>query len=34
ISDAEIGEVIKYLRYSQVAAELVVEEDDPDDDEA
>ena len=33
VSDLEIKEIIKYLRYSQKAADLVVEEDDPDDDE-
>ena len=31
VSDAEIDEIIKYLRYSQQAADLVVESDDPDD---
>ncbi|MBJ79255.1 MAG: cytochrome C-552 [Nitrospinae bacterium] len=33
VSDAEIVEIIKYLRYSQKAAELVVEEDEPDNEE-
>ena len=33
VSDLEIKEIIKYLRYSQKAADLVVEEDDSDDDE-
>ena len=31
ISDTEIKEVIKYLRYSQNAADLVVEDDEPED---
>jgi len=31
VSDPEIEEIIKYLRYSQRAADLVVEEDEPDD---
>lgn len=31
MSDKEIGEVIKYLRYSQKTANLVVEEDEPED---
>ena len=31
VSDTEIEEIIKYLRYSQRAADLVVEEDEPDD---
>ena len=30
VSDTEIEEIIKYLRYSQRAADLVVEEDEPD----
>ena len=30
ISDSEVTEVIKYLRYSQKAADLVTEEDEPD----
>ena len=33
VSDTEIEEIIKYLRYSQMAADLVVEEDEPDDSE-
>ena len=31
VSDTEIEEIIKYLRYSQRAADLLVEEDEPDD---
>ena len=31
VSDPEIEEIIKYLRYSQRAADLLVEEDEPDD---
>ena len=31
VSDPEIEEIIKYLRYSQRAVGLVVEEDEPDD---
>jgi len=31
LSDKEISEIIKYLRYSQEAADLVVEDDDSDD---
>ena len=31
VSDIEIEEIIKYLRYSQRAADLVVDEDEPDD---
>ena len=31
VSDVEIEEIIKYLRYSQRAADLVVDEDEPDD---
>ena len=31
VSDPEIEEIIKYLRYSQRAANLIVEEDEPDD---
>ncbi|KMP12330.1 cytochrome C-552 [Candidatus Nitromaritima sp. SCGC AAA799-C22] len=34
VTDAQIDEIIKYLRYSQQAADLVVTEDDPDDGEA
>ena len=30
ISDSEITEVIKYLRYSQKEADLAIEEDEPD----
>ena len=30
ISDSEVTEVIKYLRYSQKAADLVTEENEPD----
>ena len=33
VSDIEIEEIIKYLRYSQRAADLVVDEDEPDDSE-
>ena len=33
VSDPEIEEIIKYLRYSQRAADLVVEEDEPDEEE-
>ena len=31
VSDPEIEEIIRYLRYSQSAADLLVEEDEPDD---
>ena len=31
VSDIEIEEIIKYLRYSQRAADLVIDEDEPDD---
>ena len=31
VSDPEIEEIIKYLRYSQRAADLVIDEDEPDD---
>ena len=31
LSDPEVAEIIKYLRYSQKAAGIVVEEDEPDD---
>ena len=31
VSDPEIKEIIKYLRYSQKIADLAVEEDDPED---
>ena len=31
VSDKEIEEIIKYLRYSQRAADLVIDEDEPDD---
>jgi hypothetical protein len=30
VSDPEIKEIIKYLRYSQKIADLIVEDDDPD----
>ena len=30
-SDSEIKEIIRYIRYSQKAADLVIEEDEPDD---
>ena len=33
VSDPEIKEIIKYLRYSQKIADLVVEEDDPENDD-
>ena len=33
VSDAEVAEIIKYLRYSQKAAGIIVEEDEPDDDD-
>ena len=33
LSDPEVAEIIKYLRYSQKAADLVVGEDESDDDE-
>ena len=31
VSDPEVAEIIKYLRYSQKAAGILVEEDEPDD---
>ena len=31
VSDSEINEIIKYLRYSQKVADLVVDEDEPED---
>ena len=31
VSDSEVAEIIKYLRYSQKAASIIVEEDEPDD---
>jgi mono/diheme cytochrome c family protein len=31
LSDPEVAEIIKYLRYSQKAAGILVEEDEPDD---
>ena len=31
VSDSEVAEIIKYLRYSQKAAGILVEEDEPDD---
>ena len=31
VSDSEIEEIIKYIRYSQKTADLIVEEDEPDD---
>ena len=31
VSDPEVAEIIKYLRYSQKAAGLIAEEDEPDD---
>ena len=34
VSDPEVAEIIKYIRYSQKAADLVVDEDESDDDEA
>ena len=33
VSDPEVAEIIKYIRYSQKAADLVVDEDESDDDE-
>jgi mono/diheme cytochrome c family protein len=33
VSDPEIKEIIKYLRYSQNIADLVLEDDDPEDDD-
>ena len=33
VSDPEVAEIIKYLRYSQKAAGLIAEEDEPDDDD-
>ena len=31
VSDTEVSEIIKYLRYSQKAADIIIEEDEPDD---
>jgi len=31
VSDSEVAEIIKYLRYSQKAADIIVEEDEPED---
>ena len=31
LSDPEVAEIIKYIRYSQKAAGIIVEEDEPDD---
>ena len=31
LSDPEVAEIIKYLRYSQKAADIIIEEDEPDD---
>ena len=31
VSDPEVAEIIKYLRYSQKAAGIIIEEDEPDD---
>ena len=31
VSDPEVAEIVKYLRYSQKAAGIIVEEDEPDD---
>jgi len=31
VSDPEVAEIIKYLRYSQKAADIIIEEDEPDD---
>ena len=31
VSDSEVAEIIKYLRYSQKAADIIIEEDEPDD---
>ena len=33
VSDSEVAEIIKYLRYSQKAAGIIVEEDEPDEDD-
>ena len=33
LSDPEVAEIIKYLRYSQKAAGIIVDEDEPDDDD-
>ena len=33
VSDPEVAEIIKYLRYSQKAAGIIVEEDEPDNDD-
>lgn len=33
VSDVEIEEIIKYLRYSQISADLSAEEDEPDTDD-
>ncbi|HIN87544.1 MAG TPA: cytochrome c [Nitrospinaceae bacterium] len=33
LSDSEVAEIIKYIRYSQKAADLVVGEDESDEDE-
>ena len=33
VSDPEVAEIIKYLRYSQKAAGIIVEEDEPDEDD-
>jgi len=33
LSDPEVAEIIKYIRYSQKAADLVVDEDESDEDE-
>lgn len=33
VSDPEVAEIIKYLRYSQKAAGIIVDEDEPDDDD-
>jgi len=33
VSDPEVSEIIKYLRYSQKAAGIIVEEDEPDEDD-
>jgi cytochrome c553 len=33
LSDLEVAEIIKYIRYSQKAADLVVDEDESDEDE-
>jgi hypothetical protein len=31
LSDPEVAEIIKFLRYSQKAADIIIEEDEPDD---